>query len=129
MAVPWAETRVPHVYLVGADDVLDRLKIGWTGTSTISRMRSLQTGSPVQLVVMFTIPGTRELEQDMHARFAEHRVIGEWFRVGGELAEFFRECFRVGLKRLEAKDQAAAQARSVKDVAAAMGAVGAGGAA
>ncbi len=43
------------------------------------RLKSLQTGSPAPLVVLATWPGGAELEHEMHVKYAEYRLHGEWF--------------------------------------------------
>lgn len=43
------------------------------------RLTVLQTSHPEELALVATVPGGRELEAEYHARFAEHRVRGEWF--------------------------------------------------
>jgi hypothetical protein len=44
------------------------------------RLSSLQVASPDELYVDAIIPGGRDLERDLHVRFAEGRIRGEWFR-------------------------------------------------
>ena len=43
------------------------------------RLRTLQTGSPVALRLLAFIAGGYDAEQGYHARFAAHRLHGEWF--------------------------------------------------
>lgn len=43
------------------------------------RLTVLQTSHPETLELVATCPGGRALEGEYHARFAEHRVRGEWF--------------------------------------------------
>jgi hypothetical protein len=50
-----------------------------------SRLSSLQTASPTKLALEATLPGDRELEQQLHQRFAAHRLKGEWFAITDEL--------------------------------------------
>jgi hypothetical protein len=49
------------------------------------RLYHLQTGSPVELRLVGTLPGGQPLEAELHQRFAEHRVRGEWFEPTAEL--------------------------------------------
>lgn len=43
------------------------------------RVRELQTGSPVPLDLLCTLPGGEVLEAGLHAAFAGSRLHGEWF--------------------------------------------------
>lgn len=43
------------------------------------RLMVLQTSHPETLTLVATCPGGRVLESEYHARFAEHRLRGEWF--------------------------------------------------
>jgi Meiotically up-regulated gene 113 len=66
-----------HIYfvqmLVGGP-----IKIGWA-TSVASRVATLQLGCPYPLVVLATMAGTMSDERELHKRFADHRLRGEWF--------------------------------------------------
>lgn len=64
------------VYFVQAECGL--IKIGTTGTIAW-RLESLRGQSPVALTLLATTPGRRTEEFAYHARFAEHRLHGEWF--------------------------------------------------
>ncbi|WP_435844243.1 GIY-YIG nuclease family protein [Streptomyces griseoluteus] len=52
------------------------VKIG-TSADPEGRLRSLQTGQPVELSLLWTCDG--DYERALHARFAEYRIRGEWF--------------------------------------------------
>lgn len=65
-----------------------RIKIGWTAHTVDSRLQAFKVGSPDELVLLGTMPGTRKCERQLHAKFAENHVRGEWFRVSEELARF-----------------------------------------
>jgi hypothetical protein len=56
------------------------VKIGHTDGCPMKRMKQLQTGSPLSLCVMGTIPGNREDEAKLHDLFSPFRLEGEWFR-------------------------------------------------
>jgi len=60
----------------------DRIKIGFT-TSMETRMRVIPHDK-----ILATMPGTISTERQMHKRFKEHRVNGEWFTPAPELMEF-----------------------------------------
>ena len=69
------------VYVIGnADNRL--VKIGTTTASADKRLSGIQTMSPSLLSVLWTTPGGRELEQELHRRFAAERRHGEWFDFG-----------------------------------------------
>jgi hypothetical protein len=79
----------PRVYFVaGARSV----KIGHS-VFPEARLQQLQTGSPVALRLLGTVPGGVAEERALHERFASLRTHGEWFRCEGDLANFLRETF------------------------------------
>lgn len=59
------------------------VKIGKTG-NVESRLRAIQTGSPVPLAVLWWHVGGDELERPLHREFKEYRLHGEWFDFGVE---------------------------------------------
>jgi hypothetical protein len=65
------------------------IKIGHA-TYVKSRLKELQSGSPVKLVVLATTPGREREERALHDRFASHRLHGEWFSPAPELLEYIR---------------------------------------
>ncbi len=73
------------IYFIEAVGV-GHIKIGFTDSLDASdRLTTLQTGSPVPLRLLGTIPGTLDDEKDLHRRFASARGVGEWFRPVAEL--------------------------------------------
>lgn len=64
------------------------IKIGTTGGSPQGRMASLQTGAPLELRLLVSVPGGPADERALHERFAEHRLRGEWFRPAPALLHF-----------------------------------------
>ena len=77
------------VYFVQAVDG-GPIKIGISFDPT-SRLRSIQTGSHSKLIVIGTIPGGRRKERELHERFREFRLNGEWFRAESALLDFICE--------------------------------------
>lgn len=74
------------IYVIGEEDRLTPVKIGWTAASDASdRLGSLQTGHPHQLSVLALLPGTRAGEVALHLRFSDYRLKGEWFAREGRL--------------------------------------------
>ena len=63
------------------------VKIGYSGDHA-ERMGSLQQATPDRLRLIATLPGSRSVEAELHRRFRQYKVTGEWFRLEGELAEF-----------------------------------------
>lgn len=66
----------PVVYFVATD--CGRIKIGTT-KFIAQRMDILRGQSPVALTLLATVRGDRATEHEYHARFAAHRLHGEWF--------------------------------------------------
>ena len=79
------------VYFIGAYRGL--IKIG-VAKDVQARLRALQTGSAVRLYIMATTPGSYALERHYHARFAEYREHGEWFRRNPDMAAEIRRLKR-----------------------------------
>lgn len=71
-----------HVYLIGSP-MIRSVKIGLSDNPA-DRAIALQTGSPVQLVVIIAIPGGPRLERKLHDYFRAYRTHGEWFDFGEE---------------------------------------------
>lgn len=76
----------PHVYVLEALG-LRRAKIGWS-RSLRQRLIDLQGHSPAKLRLIALVPGDRNLESELHARFGIFRLHGEWFRLGPDLRRF-----------------------------------------
>lgn len=69
-----AEKRA-HVYFIAT---ADKIKIG-VAFDPLKRLRGLQTGNPEKLELIATFRGGLALEGEIHAKYARHRVHGEWF--------------------------------------------------
>lgn len=67
----------------------DRIKIGWS-RNVAARIAKLQTGNPEPIILLATRPGGRSLEQELHDRFAEARLTGEWFSSSPDLLTYVR---------------------------------------
>jgi hypothetical protein len=63
-------------YVIEADT--GQLKVG-IALHPQQRLKELQTGSPVPLRLLGTIPGGRAVEKLLHDTFKEHRLQGEWY--------------------------------------------------
>lgn len=55
-----------------------------------SRLKRLQTGSPIKLHVKAILPGDFKTEKGLHELFSHLNVNGEWFRYTEELKWFIR---------------------------------------
>jgi len=84
-----------HVYIVchkDGESLVGPVKVGIT-YNVKSRLKSLQTGNPRQLVVFnyLVVPGkdiARDLEEGFHHTQREHRLAGEWFDIDPTKANF-----------------------------------------
>lgn len=68
------------------------VKIGWSSSHPglpAGRMAQLQTAHVEELRLIGALLAAPELERTLHARFAEHRIRGEWFRCVPEIVEYF----------------------------------------
>jgi len=64
------------------------IKIG-KATTIANRLSTLQTGCPEKLLCLGTISG--DVEKELHARFATHRLHGEWFAPAPVLLEYIEK--------------------------------------
>lgn len=62
------------------------IKIGFTTRKPNERLAALQTGAPVELRIVGLLAGNRERE--MHERFRDARLHGEWFTPSKQLVQF-----------------------------------------
>jgi tRNA isopentenyl-2-thiomethyl-A-37 hydroxylase MiaE len=74
------------IYFVTAREV-GRVKIGYAKEPQ-ARFVSIQTHSPVTLVLERVCEGNAEEEARLHERFAADRVRGEWFVITPEIERF-----------------------------------------
>jgi hypothetical protein len=74
---------IPYVYFVGST-VGGPVKIG-TATSIEQRVRDLQCGSPLELVVLGICFGDCSVERRLHAQLGKYRHHGEWFEPSGDV--------------------------------------------
>lgn len=63
------------------------VKIGKSNTPA-SRRNTLQTGCPSKLNLLFSKRGESKDEANLKRKFRRFRVMGEWFRVEGELEAY-----------------------------------------
>lgn len=60
------------------------IKIG-VASSVLKRIKALQCATGEYLCLLGTLPGGHDVEAEIHRRFAESRVRGEWFLPSYEL--------------------------------------------
>ena len=64
------------------------IKIGCTDSNPELRLAELQNGDDGHLVLLCTTPGGVDDEQNLHERFSEYRLKGEWFQPGHKLIRY-----------------------------------------
>lgn len=76
--IPWPEIRAENseVYFVQSGDFI---KIGYS-KNVSERLVTMQTGSPTELILIATIPGSVITEERIHRLFERLYHRGEWFR-------------------------------------------------
>lgn len=75
---------VGWIYVVANAELSDgRFKIGYSAGSLLSRLSTLQIGSPYLLsfAEAWLVPRAREAEISLHERLITYRRHGEWFRL------------------------------------------------
>jgi hypothetical protein len=65
-----------HVYFIGSEN--SPVKIGFTTNNPEARLSGLQTGSPIKLKVLGSVPSVGKGEKLLHAIFEKSRLHGEW---------------------------------------------------
>jgi hypothetical protein len=81
------------VYFITCREV-DAVKIGYSGDPH-GRLPEIQTGCPLPLTLEAMTPGTKEHERQLHQRFADDRLHGEWFRLTDIIEAMMKECGEV----------------------------------
>lgn len=66
------------IYFIQAGDG-GPIKVGFTHGPISSRMSSLQAACPDVLSLLATTDGDRKTEAELHVRFAQDHIRGEWF--------------------------------------------------
>jgi Meiotically Up-regulated Gene 113 (MUG113) protein len=67
-----------------------KVKIG-TSKNVNARLASLKTGVPGKVRVYYVTPANIALERELHDRFAEDRVSGEWFRFSQAIRDWINQ--------------------------------------
>lgn len=66
------------IYVIRQTEPPRSLKVG-KSRNPERRLRSLQTGSPCPLELLYSVPGDGETEREFHAALSEYAESGEWF--------------------------------------------------
>jgi len=78
-----------YVYFIEATG-LNRVKIGYA-TNPTKRIKDLDTGSAVNLELLGVVPGSLAKERQLHQKFAQYRIKGEWFNYSDEIKDYVKE--------------------------------------
>lgn len=79
--------RTASVYFARRDD--GAIKIGWT-SDVPRRLTELRKDTGANVTLLAAFPGDKPDELRLHARFAKHRLDGEWFMPGEAIAAFLK---------------------------------------
>jgi uncharacterized protein YozE (UPF0346 family) len=86
----WGILPIDHqgtIYFIQSE-LKNTIKIGYTAGNPEDRRKSLQTAHSHKLKIIATMPGTLEHEKDLHKRFAQYRLSGEWFESHPDILAF-----------------------------------------
>jgi len=76
--------KTPVIYFIAEDDT-NYVKIGYCKASPETRLQQLQVGNVRKLRIVASCEGTLGAETELHLRFKDSLVRGEWFRPTAEL--------------------------------------------
>jgi hypothetical protein len=69
------------------------VKVGYTQSKSLfRRLKHLQIGNSQRLRILATCDGDFTAEFNLHCRFRNLRIRGEWFNLNDELAALIRSC-------------------------------------
>lgn len=77
----------PHAYYVYFIYCAGRVKIG-RAMDVKARLKNIAVGSPFRPTVLLAVSGSLSAEKVLHARFAQDRTHGEWFRLSDHLRRY-----------------------------------------
>lgn len=97
---------MPTVYFALAGNT-NRVKIGCSD-NVLKRIRTLQTGCPDKIRVVFTIQNVhRREEKRLHKLFKSSRIHREWFNYQPHVAKFVRDRIDAAIQAREDREQEA----------------------
>jgi hypothetical protein len=79
---------IKYTYFIQSENG-GNIKIGRTSQDPLKRLANLQTGSPTKLRIVGLIKGDKE--EELHKRFDQYRVHGEWFSASDCLLDYIEE--------------------------------------
>lgn len=85
----WAARWIGNIYLIQSGAADGPVKIGFTLGPPEQRLALLQVGNPNELRLLGLIRGTVQNERELHKRFRNHHIRGEWFRCDESVLEWF----------------------------------------
>jgi len=65
------------------------IKIGFT-TDVKNRLGQLQTSSPHELRILTVCEGSDKMEKELHSKFNDSRIKGEWFNPNKDILEYIK---------------------------------------
>jgi hypothetical protein len=77
----------------------------WSLDAVRQRLYALQVGNPRELRLLGAMHGTRQDERNLHRRFTDSHVSGEWFDTSAHMASWI-EVARIELERLKVEHAA-----------------------
>lgn len=77
------------------------MKIG-TARNVANRFRALRAACPYELTLRGSVPGSHEVEREIHRMFKPERRKGEWFVMSDRLNAFVAECLDLPENRIAA---------------------------
>lgn len=89
-----SRSRQDHVYIIRASNGYYKIGISVDPNHRLKELRRQAATWAISLEMVHTIASNNAygLEQSLHKRFAERRVIGEWFLLTAQDIEWLRSC-------------------------------------
>lgn len=83
--IRYKEVKQPtDLYFIESQCAERRIKIG-IASDVKTRLGTMLVNSPYPLKLLKLVPGSASLEKELHRRFADDRLTGEWFKRSDEL--------------------------------------------
>lgn len=81
-----------RIYFIQSES--GEIKIGYS-CNVSNRLRDLQSSNPKKLYILRIIPGTKNLEIALLAKFSKYKIQGEWFHPAKEIFDFIEPRFLI----------------------------------
>lgn len=82
------------VYFIG-NKLYNYVKIGHTVNNVKGRLVSLQVGCPFDLEILGIVDGNKNTEKQLHKKFDEYWIRGEWFKLCWPIYKYIKEYVRL----------------------------------